>query len=112
MKLIVAIISPKKLEQVKMALWEAGIRGVTISEGSGYGYQKVQVDSVKGSDYKVQYQVRMRLEIVLPDGELEKVIELLLDNVRTGRIGDGKLFVLPVEDAVRVRTGERGESAL
>jgi nitrogen regulatory protein P-II 1 len=112
MKLIVAIVSPKKLEQVKMALWEAGIRGVTISEGSGYGYQKVQVESVKGSDYKVQYQARMRLEIVLPDGEVEKVIELLLDNVRTGRIGDGKLFVLPVEDAVRVRTGERGESAL
>jgi nitrogen regulatory protein P-II 1 len=112
MKLLVCVISPKKLDQVKKALWEAGIRGVTISEGSGYGYQRVQVESLKGADYKVQYQVRVKLEIALPDEEVEKVIELLLDTVRTGRIGDGKFFILPLEDVVRVRTGERGESAL
>ncbi|HUO57593.1 MAG TPA: P-II family nitrogen regulator [bacterium] len=112
MKLLVCVISPKKLEQVKKALWEAGVRGVTLSTAIGYGYQKVQVESVKGADYKVQYQDRIRLEIALPDGEMEGVIELLLETVRTGRIGDGKLFILPLEEVVRVRTGERGENAL
>jgi nitrogen regulatory protein P-II 1 len=112
MKFLVCVISPKKVEQVKKALWEAGVRGVTLSTGSGYGYQKVQVESVKGADYKVQYQSRVRLEVALPDDELEKVVELLLDTVRTGRIGDGKFFVLPLEDVIRVRTGERGENAL
>lgn len=112
MKFLVCIISPKKLDQVKKVLWEAGIRGVTISDGSGYGYQKVQVESLKGADYKVQYQERVRLEIALPDDEVEKVVDLLLDTVRTGRIGDGKFFILPLEDVIRVRTGERGESAL
>ncbi len=112
MKFLVCVIPPKKIDQVKKALWEAGIRGVTLSEGSGYGYQKVQVESVKGADYKVQYQPRVRIEIALPDDEVEKVVELLLDTVRTGRIGDGKFFILPLEDAIRVRTGERGENAL
>lgn len=112
MKMLVCVVNPKKMDQVKKVLWEAGIRGVTISDASGYGYQKVQVDSVKGADYKVQYQPRVRLEIALPDEELEPVIDLLLDTVRTGRIGDGKFFVLPLEEVVRVRTGERGESAL
>lgn len=106
------MIPPKKIEQVKKALWEAGIRGVTLSEGSGFGYQKVQVDSIKDADYKVQYQPRIRIEIALPDSEVERVVELLLDTIRTGRIGDGKFFVLPLEDVIRVRTGERGESAL
>ncbi len=112
MKLLVCIIPPKKIDQVKKVLWESGIRGVTFSEGSGYGYQKVQVESVKGADYKVQYQPRIRLEIALPDGEVEPVVELLLETVRTGRIGDGKFFIIPLEDVVRVRTGERGENAL
>ena len=112
MKLLVCVITPKKLDQVKKVLWEAGVRGVTISEGSGYGYQKVQVESVKGADYKVQYQPRVRLEIALPEDELERVVELLLETVRTGRIGDGKFFILPLEDLIRVRTGERGENAL
>jgi len=112
MKLLVCVVSPKKMDQVKKVLWEAGVRGVTISDASGYGYQKVQVDSIKGADYKVQYQPRLRLEIALPDEELEQVIELLLETVRTGRIGDGKFFVLPLEDVIRVRTGERGENAL
>ena len=112
MKLLVCVIAPKKIDQVKKILWEAGVRGVTISEGSGYGYQKVQVDSVKGADYKVQYQPRTRLEIALQNEEVEPVIELLLETVRTGRVGDGKIFILPLEDAIRVRTGERGETAL
>jgi len=112
MKLLICMIPPKKIEPVKKALWEAGIRGVTLSEGSGFGYQKVQVDSIKDADYKVQYQPRIRIEIALPDVDLEKVVDLLLDTVRTGRIGDGKIFVLPLEDVIRVRTGERGDSAL
>lgn len=106
MKLLVCVVSPKKIEPLKKVLWEAGVRGVTLSEGSGYGYQKVQVDSVKGTDYKVQYQPRTRLEIALPDEEVEKTLELLLDTVRTGRIGDGKIFVIPLEDVIRVRTGK------
>jgi len=112
MKIIICIISPKKLELAKLALWEAGVRGVTITEGEGYGYQKVQVESVKGTDYKVQSQPRVRLEVALPDEEVEPVLELLVETVRTGRIGDGKIFVLPLEDVIRVRTGERHENAL
>ncbi len=112
MKLILCIIPPRKLEAAKMALWEAGVRGVTITSGEGYGYQKVQVESVKGTDYKVQYQPRARLEVALPDDEVEPVLELLVETVRTGRIGDGKIFVLPLDDAIRVRTGERRENAL
>jgi nitrogen regulatory protein P-II 1 len=112
MKLLVCVFSPKKLDQVKKILWEAGVRGVTLSEGSGFGFQKVQVESVQGGDYKVQYQPRIRLEIALPDSDLEKVVDLLLDTIRTGRVGDGKFFVLPLEDVIRVRTGERGDSAL
>ena len=112
MKFLVCVIPPKKIDQVKKVLWEAGVRGVTITDATGYGYQRVQVESLQGADYKVQYQPRVRLEIALPDDEVEKTVELLLDTVRTGRIGDGKFFVLPLEDAVRVRTGERGESAL
>ncbi len=112
MKLLVCVISPKKTDQVKKALWEAGVRGVTLSEASGYGYQKVQVEAVKGADYKVQFQPRVRVEIALPDDEAEKVVELLLETVRTGRIGDGKFFILPLEDVIRVRTGERGEDTL
>ena len=78
----------------------------------GYGYQRVQVEAVKGTDYKVQYQPRARVEIALPDTEVEKVVELLLETIRTGRIGDGKMFILPLEDSIRVRTGERGEDTL
>jgi nitrogen regulatory protein PII len=112
MKLLVCILSPKKLDQAKQALWEAGVRGVTITQGEGYGYQKVQVESVKGADYKVQYQPRVRLEIALPDAEVEPVLELLMETIRTGRIGDGKVFLLPLDDVIRVRTGERSENAL
>jgi nitrogen regulatory protein P-II 1 len=100
------------MEAVKKTLWEAGVRGVTISDAVGYGYQKVQAESVKGANYKVQYQPRVRLEIALADEELPQVLDLLLETARTGRIGDGKFFVLPLEEAVRVRTGERGEEAL
>ncbi|HET9870591.1 MAG TPA: P-II family nitrogen regulator [bacterium] len=112
MKLLICVISPKKLEQVKKVLWEAGVRGVTLSEASGYGYQKVQVDSIRGADYKVQYQPRIRIEIALLDDEVEKVVDLLLDTVRTGRIGDGKFFLMPLDNVIRVRTGEQGENAL
>jgi nitrogen regulatory protein PII len=112
MKLLVCMIPTKKMEQVRKVLWESGIRGVTISEANGYGYQKVQVDSLRGGDYKIQYQPRFRLEIALPDDEVEAVVDLLLETVRTGRIGDGKFFILPLDEVVRVRTGERGETAL
>jgi len=112
MKLLVCVVSPRKIEAVKKVMWEAGVRGVTISQAEGYGFQKVQVESMQGADYKVQYQPRARLEIALPDEELQRVVDLLLDTVRTGRIGDGKFFVLPLENAIRVRTGESGDSAL
>ncbi len=112
MKLLVCVIPTKRLDQLKKALWESGVRGVTLSDAAGYGYQRVQVESVQGSDYKVQYQPRVRIEIAVPDEELEAVVDLVLENVRTGRIGDGKIFILPLDEVIRVRTGERGESAL
>ena len=112
MKLLVCVIPTKRLDQLKKALWESGVRGVTLSDAAGYGYQRVQVESVQGSDYKVQYQPRVRIEIAVPDEELEAVVDLVLENVRTGRIGDGKIFIHPLDEVIRVRTGERGESAL
>lgn len=112
MKLVLAMVSPKRLEALKKALWERKIRGVTLSPGEGYGIQKVQLEAVAGTDYRVSYQPRIRVEIAAADEEVETIVELLTEIVRTGRIGDGKIFVLPIEDVIRVRTGERGEAAL
>jgi nitrogen regulatory protein P-II 1 len=112
MKLIVAIIKPFKLEEVKSALAEIGIEGMTITEVKGFGRQKGHTEIYRGSEYTVDFLPKVKLEVAVKDEDVEKVIEIITAAARTGKIGDGKLFVLPIESAVRIRTGESGPEAL
>ncbi len=112
MKKIEAIIKPFKLEEVKDALTEIGVQGLTVSEVKGFGRQKGHTELYRGAEYVVDFIPKIKIEVVVPDNVVEKVVETIVSAARTGRIGDGKVFVLPVEDAVRIRTGERGESAI
>jgi len=112
MKEIVAIIRPDKLEDVKQALEETGCHGVTVTEVKGRGRQLGLTESYRGRDYKVDLLPKTRLEIVVNDTDAEKVIETIVKTAQTGDIGDGKIFISPVEDVVRIRTGERGETAV
>jgi len=112
MKEIVAIIRPDKLEDVKQALEETGCHGVTVTEVKGRGRQLGLTESYRGRDYKVDLLPKTRLEIVVNDKDAEKVIETIVKTAQTGDIGDGKIFISPVEDVVRIRTGERGETAV
>jgi len=111
-KKIEAIIKPFKLDEVKEALSEAGITGMTISEVKGFGRQKGHTELYRGAEYVVDFIPKIKVEVVVPDSLVEKAIETIMESARTGKIGDGKIFVSPVEDAVRIRTGERGESAI
>lgn len=112
MKLIVAIIKPFKLEEVKAALADIGIEGMTVTEVKGFGRQKGHTEIYRGSEYTVDFLPKVKLEVAVDEGELEKVIETITTAARTGKIGDGKLFVIPLESAVRIRTGENGPEAL
>ncbi len=112
MKKIQAIIKPFKLEDVKEALANVGVEGMTVSEVKGYGRQKGHTELYRGAEYVVDLLPKVKLEIVVPDAMQDKVIQALSESARTGRIGDGKIFVLDVSDAVRIRTGERGDGAL
>ena len=112
MKKIQAIIKPFKLDEVKEALTKVGVEGMTLTEVRGFGRQKGHTELYRGAEYVVDLLPKIQLEVVVPDGRAPLVIETILKAANTGRIGDGKLFVLPVEDAVRIRTGERGESAI
>ena len=112
MKKIEAIIRPEKLDAVKKVLEGLGYPGVTISDVRGHGRQKGLTQRWRGQEYKVEFLPKLKLEIVVPDGGVEKIVDVITDDARTGEIGDGKIFVLPVLDAVRVRTGEKGEEAL
>ena len=112
MKKIEAIIKPFKLDEAKEALSEIGITGLTVSEVKGFGRQKGHTELYRGAEYNVDFLPKLKLEIVVPDDLAEKVGIRLLEACQTGRIGDGKIFVLPVEDAVRIRTGERGDAAI
>jgi nitrogen regulatory protein PII len=112
MKLIVAIIKPFKLEEVKAALADIGIEGMTVTEVKGFGRQKGHTEIYRGSEYTVDFLPKVKLEVAVDDGESEKVIETITTAARTGKIGDGKLFVIPLESAVRIRTGESGPEAL
>ena len=111
-KKIEAIIKPFKLDEIKEALSEAGITGMTISEVKGFGRQKGHTELYRGAEYVVDFIPKIKVEVVVPDSLVEKAIETIMESARTGKIGDGKIFVSPVEDAVRIRTGERGESAI
>src|SRR5438445_7992960 len=112
MKKIEAIIKPFKLEEVKDALGEIGIEGMTVSEVKGFGRQKGHTEIYRGSEYTVDFLPKVKLEVVLSDERIPKAIEAILKSAKTGKIGDGKIFVLPIEEAVRIRTDERGESAI
>jgi nitrogen regulatory protein PII len=111
-KKIEAIIKPFKLEEVKDALTEIGVHGLTVSEVKGFGRQKGHAELYRGAEYVVDFIPKVKIEVVVPDSMAEKVVETIMNTARTGRIGDGKIFVIPVEEAVRIRTGERGESAI
>src|ERR1700761_4683416 len=112
MKKIEAIIKPFKLEDVKEALSEIGIEGMTISEVKGFGRQKGHTEIYRGSEYTVDFLPKVKFEIVLPDDRIEKAVGAIVGSAKTGKIGDGKVFVLPLEDAIRIRTEERGETAI
>ena len=112
MKKIEAIIKPFKLDDVKASLHELGLQGLTASEVKGFGRQRGHTELYRGAEYKVDFLPKVRLEIVVADEHAEKVTKALAEVCSTGRIGDGKIFVSPVEQAVRIRTGERDEAAI
>jgi nitrogen regulatory protein P-II 1 len=112
MKLIEAIIKPFKLDEVKEALNEIGVEGITVSEVKGFGRQKGHTELYRGAEYVVDFIPKVKLEIVIADELVAKVIETIETTAKTGRIGDGKIFVLPLDEAVRIRTGEKGNEAV
>jgi nitrogen regulatory protein P-II 2 len=112
MKLILAVVKPFKLEEVRTALDRLGVKGMTVSEANGYGRQKGHTEIYRGSEYNVAFMPKVRLEMAVGDNEVDAAVEAIRAAARTGQIGDGKIFVLPLERAMRVRTGETGEEAL
>ena len=112
MKLIKAIIKPFKLEDLKDALTAIGIEGMTVSEVKGFGRQKGHSEIYRGSEYTVDFLPKSMVEVAVGDDMVDKVIKTIIEATKTGKIGDGKIFVLPIEDAIRIRTGDRGEEAV
>jgi nitrogen regulatory protein P-II 1 len=112
MKKIEAIIKPFKLDEVKEALQEVGIQGITVTEAKGFGRQKGHTELYRGAEYVVDFLPKVKIEIVVGDSQLEAAIEAIQKAARTGRIGDGKIFVLDVQQAIRIRTGETGADAI
>ena len=112
MKKIEAIIKPFKLEDVKESLGEVGIEGMTVSEVKGFGRQKGHTEIYRGSEYTVDFLPKIKIELVVADGQVEAATEAITKAAKTGKIGDGKVFVSGVEEAIRIRTGERGEEAI
>ncbi len=112
MKKVDAIIKPFKLDEVKEALNEIGIQGITVSEVKGFGRQKGHTELYRGAEYVVDFIPKIKLEIIVRDDIVAKVVETIEQSAKTGRIGDGKIFVSPVDEVVRIRTGERGDDAL
>jgi nitrogen regulatory protein PII len=112
MKMIVAIIKPFKMDDVREALHGLDIQGLTVSEVKGFGRQKGHTELYRGAEYVVDFQPKAKLEILVSDGQVHAVLEAIQGAASTGKIGDGKIFVLPVDEALRIRTGERGEQAI
>ena len=112
MKLIIAIIKPLKLEEVKEALAAAGIEGMTVTEVKGFGRQKGHTEIYRGSEYTVDFLPKVKIEVAVGDETAGKAVDTIVKAAKTGKIGDGKVFVLPLEEVVRIRTDERGESAV
>ena len=112
MKKVEAIIKPFKLDEVKEALHEIGVQGLTVTEVKGFGRQKGHTELYRGAEYVVDFLPKLKLEIVVADDMLDKVVDAVVEAANTGRIGDGKIFILPLEEAIRIRTGERGSDAV
>jgi nitrogen regulatory protein P-II 1 len=112
MKKIEAIIRPFRLDDVREALAEIGVKGMTLTEVKGYGRQKGHTELYRGSEYQIDFLPKIKLEVVVADSAADRVVDTIVKVARTGQVGDGKIFVYDVEDAIRVRTGEAGESAL
>ncbi|MSO78860.1 MAG: P-II family nitrogen regulator [Acidimicrobiia bacterium] len=112
MKLIVGIIKPFKLDDVKDALKELGVQGLTVSDVQGFGRQRGHTEVYRGAEYTIDFVPKVRIEILVDDGDVQRVTEKLVETARTGKIGDGKVWVVPVETVVRIRTGEAGSDAL
>ena len=112
MRLVTAIVKPFKLEDVKSALETLGVLGLTVSEVRGYGRQKGHTEVYRGAEYNVDFVPKVKIEVVVDDGVADKVVDAIVEAARTGKIGDGKVWVTPVESVIRVRTGERGTDAI
>jgi nitrogen regulatory protein PII len=111
-KLIVAIIKPFKVEDVKQSLKDMGVEGVTVSDAQGFGRQRGHTETYRGAEYTVDFVPKVRLDILADDGDVERLVEGIIAAARTGKIGDGKVWILPLDDVWRIRTGERGHDAL
>ena len=112
MKQVTTIIKPFKLDEVREALAEVGVNGLTVTEVKGFGRQKGHTELYRGAEYVVDFLPKIRIEMVVPDAMVDQVIEAIVKAARTGKIGDGKIFVMPVEQAIRIRTSESGDAAL
>ena len=112
MKQIEAIIKPFKLDEVKDALTKAGIQGMTITEVKGFGRQKGHTELYRGAEYSVDFLPKVKIQILVPDDKVAQVVETVVKTAHTGKIGDGKIFVIPVEEVIRIRTGEKGPDAI
>ncbi|MGI9515013.1 MAG: P-II family nitrogen regulator [Anderseniella sp.] len=112
MKKIEAIVKPFKLDEVKEALQEVGLQGITVTEAKGFGRQKGHTELYRGAEYIVDFLPKVRIEIVLDDGLVDQAVEAIMQAARTGRIGDGKIFISTIDEAIRIRTGETGVEAL
>jgi nitrogen regulatory protein P-II 1 len=112
MKMVVAIIKPFKLDEVKEALHEVGIKGITVTEAKGFGRQKGHTELYRGAEYVVDFLPKVKIEVVMEDTMVERAVEAIQQAARTGRIGDGKIFVSAIDEAIRIRTGERGPDAI
>jgi nitrogen regulatory protein P-II 2 len=112
MKLVIAIIKPFKLEDVRDALMALGVHGLTVTEVKGFGRQKGHTEIYRGAEYAVSFLPKIKIEVVVPSGTVDKAVEAIVRTARTGQIGDGKIFVSPIDHAVRVRTGETDDSAI
>ena len=112
MKKIEAIIKPFKLDEVKEALQEVGLQGITVTEAKGFGRQKGHAELYRGAEYIVDFLPKVKIEVVVEDSLVDNVVEAIAESARTGRIGDGKIFVMDIEQAVRIRTGDRGADAI
>jgi len=112
MKLVTAIIKPFKLDEVREALSAIGVQGITVTEVKGFGRQKGHTELYRGSEYVVEFLPKIKIELVVDDAKASQVVEAIVNAARTGRIGDGKVFVAPIEEALRIRTGEHGSDAI